>query len=149
MELILLEKIKKLGNLGETVKVKPGFGRNYLLPQGKAVSATKSNIEHFETRRAELEKKAQTALEASKTRAEKLNDLEVEIAARASEEGKLFGSIGAKELADAIAKKGIEISRQEIYLPNGPFRNIGNFDVELHLHHGEVIATIKLTIVNE
>lgn len=149
MELILLEKIKKLGNLGETVKVKPGFGRNYLLPQGKAVTASKANIEYFEQKRSELEKKAKDILADAEAKAKKLEGLEIEIAARASEEGKLFGSIGAKELATEIAAKGIEVARQEIMLPEGPFRTIGNYEVELHLHHGDVVATIKLSIVNE
>lgn len=149
MQVILLERIKNLGNLGETVKVKPGFGRNYLLPQGKAVTASPANIEYFESRREELEAKAKEQLDVAKSRAEKLDGLELTITARTSEEGKLYGSIGAREIVEEIAKKGIEIHKQEVQLPEGPFRAVGQYDVELHLHHGEVISTIKLSIESE
>lgn len=149
MKVILLEQNKHLGKLGSEVNVKPGYARNYLLPQGKAVIANKDNVAYFEARRSELEQKEKEAFKSDEARANKLQDLEVTLAARASEEGKLFGSIGAKELVAAISEKGIEVAKQEISLPEGPFRNIGDYTVELHLHHGEVVATIKLSIVNE
>ena len=149
MQVILLEKIKKLGNLGDTVKVKPGFGRNFLLPKGKAVVVSEENKAYFESRRAELEAKAKEQLGVEAARAEKLEGLEITIAARAGEEGKLYGSIGAKEIVDAIEAKGLEANKQEVQLPECPFRSLGEHEIELHLHHGEVIVKIKLSIVSE
>lgn len=148
MEVILLEKVANLGNLGDKVKVKPGFGRNFLLPQGKATAATAENIAAFEARRAELEKAAAEALAAAEKRAEGLNGLEVSIAARAGDEGKLFGSIGTNDIARAVTDAGQEIERKEVLLPEGPFRTVGEFDVQIQLH-SDVDATIKLTIEAE
>lgn len=149
MELILLERIKSIGALGQTVKVKPGFGRNYLLPQGKAVVASKKNAEYFETIRVELERKAKDSLTAAQARGNKLEGLSITISARSSEEGKLYGSIGVKEIVSSIKAKGHEVERHEVQLPLGPFRSIGEHELELHLHHGDVISKIKLSIVNE
>ncbi len=148
MEVILLEKVANLGSLGDKVKVKPGFGRNFLLPQGKATAATEENIAAFEARRAELEKAAAEALAAAEKRAESLNGLQVTIAARAGDEGKLFGSIGTGDIAKAVTDAGQEIERNEVRLPEGPFRMLGEFEVQIHLH-SDVDATITLTIEAE
>lgn len=147
MQVILLEKIRNLGNLGETVSVKPGYGRNYLIPQEKAVFATEANIAKFEAHRAELEKKAKKALSEAQQRAAKLNDVTVVIAVQASDEGKLYGSIGVSEIADALEAKAIEVNKREIVLPDGPFHSVGQYGVELHVHT-DVIATITLDIVS-
>ena len=150
MKVILLESIGTLGKLGESVDVKPGFGRNYLLPQGKAVLATAQKIKLFEERRAELEQAEQQRLQLAKQRGTELAKLHLTLAARVSEEGKLYGSIGATEIVDAITAAGVEAHRQEVLLPNGPFRHLGEeFVVDLSLHHGEVLTRIKLTIVAE
>lgn len=119
MEVILLEKVRNLGNLGDKVHVKSGYGRNYLIPQNKAVFATEQNIELFEKRRAELEKKAQQALANAEQRAAKLNDTTIVISAMASDEGKLYGSVGVNEIKDALIEKQIEISKREIVMPEG------------------------------
>lgn len=148
MEVILLEKIGKLGALGDKVTVKPGFGRNFLIPYGKAVPATKDNVAQFEERRAELEKAAAEKLATAQARAEKLNGLEVTIVAKAGDEGKLFGSIGVRDVADAVTAAGQELSKSEVRLPEGPLRTTGEFDVSLHLH-SDVDAAIKLSIVSE
>jgi len=135
MEVILLEKVENLGNLGDRVKVRPGYGRNYLLPQGKATIASPENIERFEQRRAELEKAAAEALQAAEARREKLDGLSVTITANAGEEGKLFGSIGAGEVAEALsAASGVEVEKREVRLPAGPLRNVGEHEVTVHLH---------------
>ncbi len=150
MKVILLEGIGGLGRLGENVSVKPGYGRNYLLPQGKAVLATQEKIKYFEERREELEAAEKDRIIVAKKRAEELSKLHLTISARVSEEGKLYGSIGATEIAHAIKEAGLEARKQEVQLPNGPFRSLGdNFEVNLYLHHGDVIATVKLTIVAE
>jgi large subunit ribosomal protein L9 len=148
MEVILLESIGKLGQLGDKVSVKGGFGRNYLIPQGKAVPATEDNIARFEERRAELEKAEAEKLAAAQARAEKLNDLEISVVAKAGDEGKLFGSIGTRDIAEAITEAGIEVEKSEVRLPAGVIRTIGEFDVALQLHP-EVIANMKLTVVAE
>ncbi len=148
MEVILLEKIGKLGNLGDKVAVKAGYGRNFLIPQGKAVPATEANVAKFEERRAELEAAAAEALSAATARAEALNEKEVTIVSKAGDEGKLFGSIGTKDIADAVTAAGTEVEKSEVRLPEGALRNIGEFDVDVQLHP-EVTATIKLTIVAE
>jgi large subunit ribosomal protein L9 len=148
MEVILLESIGKLGQLGDKVSVKGGFGRNYLIPQGKAVPATEDNIARFEERRAELEKAEAEKLAAAQARAEKLNDLEISVVAKAGDEGKLFGSIGTRDIAEAITEAGIEVEKSEVRLPAGVIRSIGEFDVALQLHP-EVIANMKLTVVAE
>ncbi len=148
MEVILLEKIGKLGNLGDKVTVKGGYGRNYLMPQGKAVAATEANVAKFEERRAELEAAAAAALNAATARAEELNEKEITIVSKAGDEGKLFGSIGTKDIADAITAAGAEVEKSEVRLPEGALRHTGEFDVAIQLHP-EVTATVKLTVVAE
>ena len=148
MEVILLEKIENLGTLGDRVNVKSGYGRNYLLPQGKAAPATPENIAEFEARRAELEQAAAEALTAAEARRDSLADMVVTIAAKAGEEGKLFGSVGTSDIADAIQAAGVEIERNEVRLPEGAFRQTGEYDVELHLH-SDVNVTVKLVIEAE
>lgn len=148
MEVILLEKVGKLGGLGDQVTVKAGFGRNYLVPYGLAVPATKGNIESFEARRAELEAAAAEVLAAAQARADKLNGLEITLVSKAGEEGKLFGSIGTRDIADAVAQSGIEIDKSEVRLPEGAIRNVGEFDVAVQMH-SDVTATIKLVVVAE
>ena len=146
MEVILLEKVRNLGNLGDKVQVKSGYGRNYLIPQNKAVFATAKSIELFEQRRAELEKKAQQALASAEQRAAKLNDITLVISAMASDEGKLYGSVGVNEIKDALVEKKIEISKREIVMPEGPLHSIGNFIVEIHVH-SDVIANLQIEII--
>ncbi|MFO3514877.1 50S ribosomal protein L9 [Legionella pneumophila serogroup 1] len=146
MEVILLEKVRNLGNLGDKVHVKSGYGRNYLIPQNKAVFATEQNIELFEKRRAELEKKAQQALANAEQRAAKLNDTTIVISAMASDEGKLYGSVGVNEIKDALVEKQIEISKREIVMPEGPLHSIGNYVVEVHVH-SDVVANLQVEII--
>ncbi|QMT60198.1 MULTISPECIES: 50S ribosomal protein L9 [unclassified Legionella] len=146
MEVILLEKVRNLGNLGDKVNVKSGYGRNFLIPQNKAVFATPKNIELFEQRRVELEKKAQQSLAVAEQRAAKLNDTTVVINAMASDEGKLYGSVGVNEIKDALVEKGIDIVKREIVMPEGPLHSIGNFVVEVHVH-SDVIAKLHVEIV--
>ncbi|WP_298622755.1 50S ribosomal protein L9 [uncultured Legionella sp.] len=146
MEVILLEKVRNLGNLGDKVNVKSGYGRNYLIPQNKAVFATAKSIELFEKRRAELEKKAQQSLASAEQRAAKLNDITLVISAMASDEGKLYGSVGVNEIKDALVAKEIEICKREIVMPEGPLHSIGNFVVEIHVH-SDVVASLQLEIV--
>jgi large subunit ribosomal protein L9 len=146
MEVILLEKVRNLGNLGDKVQVKSGYGRNYLIPESKAVFATPKSIELFEQRRAELEKKAQQSLASAEQRAAKLNDTTLVISAMASDEGKLYGSVGVNEIKDALIAKEIEISKREIVMPEGPLHSIGNFAVEIHVH-SDVIANLQIEIV--
>jgi len=148
MEVILLEKVGKLGGLGDQVKVNAGYGRNYLLPYGKAVPATKANIADFEARRAELEKAAADALAAAQTRGEKLQGLEVTITSKAGDEGKLFGSIGTRDIADAIEAAGVEANKSEVRLPNGVLREVGQYEIDVQVH-SEVTAVINLTIAAE
>ena len=149
MEVILLDKIAKLGGLGDKVSVKSGYARNYLLPQGKAVFASKANVEHFEARRAELEAKLAEVLAAAQARAAKLVELaEVTIASKSGEEGKLFGSIGTRDIADAITEAGVEVTKAEVRLPLGVIRETGEFDIAIHLHT-EVDATIKVIVIAE
>jgi large subunit ribosomal protein L9 len=145
MDVILLEKIKKLGDLGDTVKVKSGFGRNYLLPQGKALPATDENRKVFETRKAELMKKSQDSLNAAKMRAEKLAGLTVTITALASEEGKLYGSVAVGDIVDAAAAQGVELHRNEIDMISGPIRAVGSFTVAVQLH-SEVESSITVVV---
>lgn len=147
MHLILLDKIHSLGELGQQVKVKPGYGRNYLIPQGKAVPATKTNIAIFEAHRAELEAELAKKSAGAKARAAQLEALQISIPVLVSEDGKLYGSVGAVEIIDAITAQGVEAAKQEVQLPNGPLREIGEYEVELHLHHGEVIAKVKVAVV--
>ena len=146
MQVILLEKVRNLGNLGDKVNVKPGYGRNFLIPQNKAVFATDKNVELFNQRRAELEKKAQVALSAAEQRAAKLNDVTITISAQASDEGKLYGSVGPNELMDALLAQSIDVSKREIVMPEGPIHSVGNYLVEIHVH-SDVIAHLQVEIV--
>jgi large subunit ribosomal protein L9 len=148
MEVILLEKIENLGVMGDKVNVKPGYGRNYLIPTGKAAPATEANIAAFEARRADLEKAAAETLAAAEARRDRLVDMNITITAKAGDEGKLFGSIGTADIADAINATGVMVERHEVRLPTGAFRQVGEYDVELHLH-SDVNTTIKLTIAAE
>ncbi len=149
MQVILLDKIVHLGNVGEQVNVKSGFARNFLIPQGKAVMATKANIEYFETRRAELEAKAAAALAEAQARAAQLTALEsVTIASKAGDEGRLFGSITTRDVAEAVVKAGVEIVKSEVRMPTGPIRTLGDHEVKFQLH-GEVFATLNVIIVAE
>lgn len=150
MEVILLDNVDNLGSLGDKVSVKGGFGRNYLIPSGRAVPATAENVKAFEERRAELEKQAAEKMaeaEARKAQIEALTD-GVIIARKAGEEGKLFGSVGTVEIAQACVDAGVDIQKSEVRLPEGPFRVAGEFEVVLHLH-AEVDAMLRLTIVAE
>ena len=146
MNVILLEKMHKLGDLGDQVKVKAGYGRNYLIPYGKAVPATKANIEAFEARRAELEKAAAQRLQKAQARAEALQDTNVTIQAKAGEEGKLFGSISVRDIADAITATGTEVEKSEVLLPEGPIRLTGEYEIGLQLHT-DVQVAINLNVV--
>ncbi|MBE0506929.1 MAG: 50S ribosomal protein L9 [Marinospirillum sp.] len=149
MQVILLEKISKLGALGQEVNVKNGYGRNFLIPQGKAVPATAENREAFQQRRAELEAASAERLAAAQARKEKLEALErVTIASKAGDEGKLFGSIGGRDLAEATTAAGVELNKSEVRLPNGPLRHIGEFEIQVHLHT-EVEAVLRVAIVAE
>jgi large subunit ribosomal protein L9 len=148
MEVILLEKLHKIGNMGDKVKVKAGFARNFLLPQGKAVSATEANLAKFEKMRAELEKKAEEVLEEAKKRAEAIAKLTISIPMRASEEGKLFGSVGTKEVVAAVKASGVEIDKKEVILPEGPIHELGEFEINLHLH-SDVNVPLKIKVVAE
>ena len=146
MELILLEKVQNLGDLGDLVKVKAGFGRNYLVPQGKAAPATKENLAQFEARRAELEAAAQDKLGQAEARRAGLAEVVVEITANASEEGNLYGSIGPREIASAVSAIGHEVTKSEVVMGEGPIRTVGEFDVVVQLHAD--VDTIVKVIVN-
>lgn len=146
MDVILLEKVGGLGNLGDKVRVKGGFGRNFLIPYGKAVSATADNLAKFEAQRAELERSAAERLAAAQARAEKLVGLKVTIAANAGDEGKLFGSIGTRDIADAVTAAGHEVGKHEVRMPNGVIRAIGEVEIDLQLH-SDVTATITVAVV--
>jgi large subunit ribosomal protein L9 len=148
MEVILLEKVSNLGSLGDKVRVKPGYARNYLIPQGKAAQATRRNLEAFEKRRAELEQTQADALAAAGARAEALKDLRLTIARRAGDEGRLFGSVGTSDIADAAKAAGADVHKHEVRLPEGPLRQVGEYDVALHLH-ADVDVQIKVEVVPE
>ncbi|HCU00034.1 MAG TPA: 50S ribosomal protein L9 [Methylococcaceae bacterium] len=148
MEVILLEKIANLGSLGDKVTIKNGYARNYLIPQGKAVAATAKKIAEFEVRRAELEKAAAEKLAAAQKRADALSKLSITIAHKAGDEGRLFGSVGTHAIADAIVKAGVVVEKQEIRLPHGTIRHLGDFDVDIHLH-SDVNAKIAIKITAE
>jgi large subunit ribosomal protein L9 len=148
MQVILLEKIVNLGNLGDLVNVKAGYARNYLVPQGLATVATESNRKIFEERRLELEKASADKLQAAQARAKELEGQTVEIAGRASDEGKLFGSVGLNEISEAFAAKGLTISRTEIQLPDGPLKMIGEYEV-VAIVHSEVSFNINVIVVAE
>jgi large subunit ribosomal protein L9 len=148
MEIILLEKVRNLGNLGDQVKVRSGYGRNYLIPNGKAVIANEKNKALFETRRAELEKHQAEELTKAKARAENMAGATVQIVAKAGEEGKLFGSIGTADIAEAMTRAGFPLERAEIHLPTGPLKHIGDFEIPVSLHT-EVNFNIIVSIVAE
>tara|TARA_B100002049_G_scaffold200552_1_gene158991 strand:+ start:314 stop:766 length:453 start_codon:yes stop_codon:yes gene_type:complete len=149
MEIILLDKIANLGGLGDQVNVKSGFARNFLFPQGKAVPATKDNVEKFEARRAELEAKIADELKAAEGRAERISTMgEVTIAAPAGDEGKLFGSVGTRDIAEAITAAGVKVSKSEVKLPTGTLRETGEYDIDLQLH-SDVTTTVKVQIIPE
>ena len=146
MNVILLEKVENLGNIGDQVAVKSGYGRNFLLPKGKATLATPENIEIFEQRRTELEAKQAGELQSAQARADKLEELVISISANVGEEGKLFGSIGTVDIAEASTALGIEILRSEVRLPDGPLREVGEHEVEIHLHT-DLNVTIRVNII--
>ena len=148
MDIILLQKVANLGNIGDRVKVRSGFGRNFLLPQGKATLATAANVARFEARRAELEKAAQDQLSDAERRAAALREFKLTILAKAGAEGKLFGSVSTSDIAEAATREGHEISRSEVRMPNGPLRNVGEHMVEVHLHT-DVDVQLPITIVAE
>jgi large subunit ribosomal protein L9 len=148
MEIILLQKVANLGNIGDRVRVKSGYGRNFLLPQGKATLATPDNIAKFEARRAEFEKTAREELEGAQARAAKLEGAKLSLTAKAGTEGKLFGSIGTSDIAEALKKQGHEIERSEVRLPHGPIRQAGEHIVQLHLHT-DVTVDVPVVIVPE
>jgi len=149
MEVILLEKIGKLGELGDKVNVKAGYGRNFLIPQGKAVPATEDNVAKFEARRSELESAAAETVAAAEVRAGQLEELgAIVITANAGEEGKLFGSIGTRDIADAVTAAGVEINKAEVRLPEGALRDLGEYEVVVHLH-SDVDSTVTLHVVQE
>ncbi len=148
MEVILLEKVENLGGLGDRVNVKSGYGRNFLIPSGKATPATEAHIKAFEARRAELEKTAAEAQTVAEARRDKLVDMSITIQAKAGEEGKLFGSIGTVDIAEAIVAAGVEIERSEVRLPEGAFRQLGEYSVLVHLH-SDVNTEIQLIIEAE
>lgn len=146
MNVILLDNVENLGRIGDLVKVKPGYGRNYLLPQGKAALATPENIKAIEARRAELEKAAAEELATAKTRAGTIDGMELVVPANAGSEGKLFGSVGPVDIAEAFAAVQVEVQRSEIRMPDGPIHELGEFAVGVHLHP-EVNAEVKVRVV--
>ena len=148
MEVILLEKIVNLGDLGDKVSVKAGYGRNFLVPHGKAVAATTAKIAEFEERRAELEKNAAEKLAAAQSRGEAISKLEIVIAQKAGDEGKLFGSIGTQNIADAIVAAGEEVEKNEVRLPDGVIRHIGEYEIDINLHT-DVTVTLPVKVVAE
>lgn len=148
MEVILFETVQSLGNVGDTVNVKPGFARNYLIPQGKAMPATPEALAAVETRRAELDQQEADTRDAAQVKAEKIEGMTVTVARKAGEEGKLFGSVGTADLVEAIAEAGIEVTRHEVLLPDGALRQVGEYDVQVRLHT-DVHAQIKVEVVGE
>ena len=148
MQLILLQKVKNLGNLGDKVNVKPGYGRNFLVPQGKAVSATAASIAEFEKRRAEYEAKANQVMSGAETRKAALEGASITVKANASTEGKLFGSVGPRDIAEAFTAAGTAIEKSEVVMPDGPIRHIGEFEVQIHLH-ADVHTAVKVVVAPE
>ena len=146
MHVILLEKVKNLGNLGDVVDVKAGYGRNFLIPENKAVFASDENKQVFEARRAEFEKKAKQDVAKAEQRASQLNDITLTIEVQATDEGKLYGSIGPHEVSDALTARSIEISKREIAMPEGPLQMIGEYVIDLHLH-SDVVANLQVALV--
>jgi large subunit ribosomal protein L9 len=148
MEVILLEKVANLGNIGDRVKVKSGYGRNFLLPQGKATLATPANIAVFEARRAELERKQADELAAAQARVAQVQKIRLRLTAKAGAEGKLFGSLGTVDIAEACTAAGVPVERSEVRMPTGPIRTTGEHQIELHLHT-DVNVTIQVEVVAE
>jgi large subunit ribosomal protein L9 len=148
MEVILLQKVANLGNVGDKVKVRSGFGRNFLLPQGKATLATPENIARFEARRAELEHLARQHLQSAEERAVAMKDFKLTIQAKAGTEGKLFGSVGTSDIAEAVTRAGLRLERSEVRLPNGPLRMLGEHVVNLHLH-ADIDVPLHVSIIAE
>ncbi len=148
MELILLENIQNLGGLGDVVKVKAGYGRNFLVPQGKAVPATKANREHFETRRAELEARAAERQNAAAARRDAVADQTITIHANSSAEGKLYGSVGTREIAEALTAAGFAVDKAEVLLPEGLIRQAGEYTIDLHFY-ADVDAQINLVVAGD
>jgi len=148
MQLILLQKVKNLGNLGDKVNVKPGYGRNYLVPHGKAVPATETSVAEFEKRRAEYEAKANSVLSAAETRKAALEGASVTVKANASPEGKLFGSVGPRDIAEAFSAAGHPLEKSEVVMGEGPIRHTGEFQINVHLH-ADVHTTVKVTVAAE
>ncbi|KAF1684981.1 50S ribosomal protein L9 [Pseudoxanthomonas broegbernensis] len=148
MELILLQKVTNLGNLGDKVSVKPGYGRNFLVPQGKAVPATAANLAEFEAKRAEYEAKAQAQLDEAGGRLGKFEGASVTVKANASTEGKLYGSVGPRDIADAFTAAGLPVEKSEVVMGEGPIRHVGEFEVLLHLH-ADVQTTVKVVVEPE
>ncbi|MCR6686895.1 50S ribosomal protein L9 [Pseudoxanthomonas sp.] len=148
MELILLQKVTNLGNLGDKVSVKPGYGRNFLVPQGKAVPATAANLAEFEAKRADYEAKAKSLLDGAQGRLAKLEGASVTLKANASTEGKLYGSVGPRDIAEAFTAAGLPLEKSEVILGEGPIRHVGEFDVLVHLH-ADVETTVKVVVEPE
>lgn len=148
MEIILIQKVANLGNIGDKVKVKSGYGRNYLLPQGKATLATAENVAKFEARRAEFEKAAKDELASAQSRAAKLEGFKLSLSAKAGGEGKLFGSVGNSDIVEALKKAGHTVERAEVRMPNGPIRQAGEHVVQLHLHT-DVNVDLPVVIIGE
>lgn len=149
MDVILLQKVENLGNLGDRVKVRAGYGRNYLIPQGKAAPATEANVAAFEARRVELEKEAAGIMAAAEARKAQLEALGgISLTAKVGEEDKLFGSIGTVDIADALNAAGVIVERREVRLPEGPIRTVGEHEVEIHLHT-DLNVSLKVTVIGE
>lgn len=148
MDVILLEKVDRLGGLGDVVSVKPGFARNFLLPHGKAKVASEENIKALEAQRAELEAKAAETLAEAEARKARLDGMAISITAKSGTEGKLFGSVGTADISDAITAAGVEVAKKEVRLPTGAIRLAGEYDIDLHLH-SDVDVSIKLTVIGE
>ena len=148
MQVILMEKVANLGNLGDVVKVKDGFARNFLIPQGKAKRATAANLKEFESRRTDLEKKANEQLTGAQERAEKLEGLKIDIPVKAGVDGRLFGSVTNADIAEALGKQGLNVKKAEIRMPQGPLKQVGEFPIQIALHT-DVTATIKVAVLGE
>ncbi len=148
MQVILMEKVVNLGDLGDVVKVKDGFARNYLIPHGKAKRATPDNLKAFEERRAELEKAQAAALARAQERAAKLEGLMVQISQKAGVDGRLFGSVGNYDIVEVLGKQGIEIERSQVRMPQGPLKQVGDYPIEIVLHT-DVVATINVSVLGE
>lgn len=148
MQVILLEKVANLGNLGDVVKVKDGFARNFLIPQGKAKRATEANLKAFETRRAELEKAQAEALAKARERGAKLDGLTLQIVQKAGVDGRLFGSVTNYDVVEALEKQGHEVERSQVRMPTGPLKQVGEFPIEVQLHT-DVVVTVNVAVLGE